>query len=65
MTLQTRIVLDACRHKVQGLLFAGAEDVFPRIHIGESDAGGHMHMAVNDAWHDELATKVDDLSLVC
>ncbi len=65
VTFQARITLDAICHKVQRLLFAGAEDVFPRIHIGESDAGGHMHMAVNDAWHDELATKVDDLSLVC
>ena len=64
MTFQARIVLDAFRHKVQGLLFAGAKDVLTRIHIGESDACGHMNMGVDNAWHDEFATQVGDLSLI-
>ena len=64
MTFQTWIVLDVLRHKVQGFLFAGANDIFTWIHICESDTGGYMHMAVDDARHDKLAAEVGNLALI-
>ena len=58
------VLPDGLRHGVEGFLFAGAHDVFAWVHIGESDAGGHVHMAVDDARHDEFATEVGHFALI-
>ena len=64
VAFQARIALDALRHKVECFLFAGAHNVISCTHISESNTCGHMHMAVDDARHDEFPTQVGDFTLI-
>ena len=58
------ILLDKIGHKGQGLLFAVAGKAFAGIRVGKSHGQGHVHVAVKDAGHDELAAKVRYLAFV-
>ena len=64
VALQAGIALDFLCHEVQCFLLAGAHHVLAWIHIAETDARGHVDVAVDDARHDELPAEVGYLALI-
>ena len=64
VTLEAGILLDIIGHEGQALLFGGTHDRHAQIRVLKSYAGGDMHMAVDNARHDELAAKVCNLAFI-
>ena len=59
------VLFDIVRHDVQGSLLAVRLDPLSHWCVLKTHRNGDMHMAVDDAGHDELAAEVSDLPFVC
>ena len=64
IALPAGMLADKVGHKVKGFLLAVAGKALALFRVGESHGQGDMHMAVDDAGHDELAAQVRDLTFI-
>ena len=64
VTFLAGVLCNIVGHTVQKPLLAPAQNLFADLRIFESDGQGHVHMAVDDAGHDELAAQVRHLAFV-
>ena len=63
VALLAGVLLDVVLHKVEGRLLAVRLDAQAELGVLEADARGDVHVAVDDAGHDEPPAEVADLAL--